>query len=264
MKPVKKILVKKEKKKYFDDLKKEITLTEQRIYYVDSTDRDYHTEFGSIKKSDLAKPDGSVLKSNKSSEFVIFSPSFIDLYKRISRGAQTVPLKDIGLIIAETGLNRESTVLDSGAGSGALSCALANIAKKVTTYEIREDFFEIVKSNIDFLGLTNIELKMGSIYEADHIPEKNVDLMTLDVPEPWLAIKTAENAVKPGGFLVAYSPSVPQVMDFSEKLRESEKFIILKTVEVMEREWEIDKRKVRPISKSTIHSGFMTFARKIS
>ena len=99
-----------------------------------------------------------MLKSNTNKEFFIFAPAFIDLYRKIKRDAQIIPLKDIGLIIAETGINKESKVLDAGSGSGALACFLASISKEVVTYEIREDFIEIVKSNIEFLGLKNIKI----------------------------------------------------------------------------------------------------------
>ena len=118
---------------------------------------DFHTQYGFIKKEDLKKAkEGDLLKSNTSREFFVFNPSFIDLYRKIKRDAQIIPLKDIGLIIAETGINKESRILDAGSGSGALACFLAGIAKEVVTYEIREDFIEIVKSNVDFLGLKNI------------------------------------------------------------------------------------------------------------
>jgi tRNA (adenine57-N1/adenine58-N1)-methyltransferase len=46
-------------------------------------------------------------------------------------------------------------------------------------------------------------------------------------------------------------------------LRKSEKLIFLKTIEVSEREWDVNERKVRPQSQTIGHSGFMTFARKI-
>lgn len=262
METIKKIIIKREKRKYFEDLGKEVVLSKGRKYYIDRLDRDYHTEFGTIKKKDLAGTDGSVIRSNKGHEFVIFSPSFIDFYRKISRSAQTIPLKDIGLIISETGVNKNTSVIDAGAGSGALACALANIAKKVTTYEIRDDFAEIVKANIKFLGLKNVVLKKGSIYDPKNIRE-TADLLTLDVPEPWKAVDTAEKCLRTGGFLVAYSPSIPQVMDFVSEIRKRDTFIYLKTIEVMEREWEIKDRKVRPKSKSTIHSGFLVFVRKI-
>ena len=229
-------------------------------FLVKDTDKDMHTQFGYFKKEDLKAKNGRI-KTNTGKEFAIFSPFFIDLYKKIKRDAQIIPLKDIGLIVSETGVNNKSKVVDAGAGSGALACFLANIAKEVTTYEIREDFIKIVESNIKFLSLKNIKIKNKNIY--DGIDEKNVDLITLDLPEPWKALESADKSLKAGGFLVSYSPTIPQVMDFVNYLRKNENFAYLKTSEIIEREWEVEERKVRPRSQAIGHSGFLSFARKI-
>ena len=243
---------------------KKILITRQgRKFYVKDLESDLHTQYGFVNKEDLKKSkEGDLVKSNTEKEFFVFNPSFIDLYRKIKRDAQIIPLKDIGFIIAETGINKESKVLDAGSGSGALACFLASIAKEVITYEIREDFIEIVKSNIEFLQLKNIKIKNKNIYEE--IEDKAIDVIILDVPEPWKAIESCSKALKPGGFLVSYSPSVPQVADFVNALRKNESFVYLKTCEITEREWEVEERKVRPKSASIGHSGFMSFARKVT
>ena len=243
---------------------KKVLITRQgKKYYAKDLEQDLHTQYGFVGKKDLKNAkDGSLLKSNTGKEFFIFNPSFIDLYRKIKRDAQIIPLKDIGFIITETGISKESKVLDAGSGSGALACFLAAIAKEVVTYEIREDFIEIVKSNIEFLGLKNIKIKNKNIYEG--IDDKNIDAIILDVPEPWIAIKNCAKSLKPGGFLVSYSPSVPQVADFANAIRKNENFVYIKTVEITEREWEVEERKVRPKSSGIGHSGFLSFARKVT
>ncbi len=241
-----------------------VLITKQgRKFYAKDLNQDLHTQYGYIKKDDLKKAnEGDLIKSNTNKEFYIFSPAFIDVYKKIKRDAQIIPLKDIGLIIAETGINKESKILDAGSGSGALSCFLASLAKEVVTYEIREDFIEIVKSNIEFLGLKNIKIKNKNIYEE--IDERSIDVVTLDVPEPWKALDNCARALNSGGFLVSYSPSIPQVADFVNALRNNENYVYIKTIELIEREWEVEERKVRPKSKGIGHSGFLSFARKVA
>ena len=229
-------------------------------FLVRDTGNDMHTQFGYFDKKDLKAKSGKI-RTNTGNEFAIFSPFFVDLHRKIKTGAQIIPLKDIGLIVSETGINNKSKVVDAGAGSGALACFLANIAKEVTTYEIREDFIEIVKNNIKFLGLKNIKIKNKNIY--DGIDETNVDLVVLDLPEPWKAIGSAEKSLKAGGFLVSYSPTIPQVMDFANEARKNDNLVYLKTSEIIEREWEVEERKVRPKSQAMGHSGFLSFARKI-
>ena len=224
--------------------------------------QDLHTQFGYVRKEDLKKAkSGSVIKSHKGHDFTIFDASFIDLYHRIKRDAQIIPLKDIGFIISETGINKKSKIVDAGAGSGAMCCFLAMIAKEVTTYDIREDFINIVKHNILLLGIKNIKIKNKNIYEG--IDEKNIDLVALDLPEPWNAVKSAAIALKPGGFLVSYSPTIPQVMDFVEGVKKDDRLIFLKAAEIAEKEWDVDGRKVRPKSQTIGHSGFISIVRKI-
>ena len=244
------------------NIKKVLITRQGKKFYAKNLDEDLHTQYGFIKSSELNKAkEGSLLKSNTNKEFFVFNPYFIDLYRKIKRDAQIIPLKDIGLIIAETGINKQSRVLDAGSGSGALACFLASIAKEVITYEIREDFIEIVKSNIKFLGLKNIKVKNVDIYNK--IEDKNIDVIILDLPEPWNALDNCSKALKVGGFLVSYSPSVPQVIDFVNAVRKNESFVYLKTFEIIEREWEVEERKVRPKSKGIGHSGFLSFARKV-
>ena len=246
-----------------DSIKRILITKQGRKFYAKDLEQDLHTQYGFVKKEDLKKSkEGDVIKSNTEKEFFIFEPSFIDLYRKIKRDAQIIPLKDIGYIIAETGINKESRILDAGAGSGALSCFLASIAKEVVTYEIREDFIEIVKKNIEFLGLKNIKIKNKNVY--NEIEEKEMDVMTLDVPEPWNAIDNCAKALKSGGFIVSYSPSVPQVADFVNAIRKNESFVYIKTVEISEREWEVEERKVRPKSRGLGLSGFLSFAMKVT
>ena len=240
------------------EIKKVLINKQGRKFFAYDLDKDVHTQYGFIKAGDLKKDKAS---TNTGKELHIFDPSFIDSYRKIKRGAQIVSLKDIGFIISETGIDKNSKVVDAGAGSGALSLFLAHLVKDVTTYEIREDFMKIVKGNIDFLKLKNIKIKDKDIYEG--ISEKNVDLITLDVPEPWKVLEHASKALKPGGFLISYSPSVPQVEDFVNAAIKMDDFVVLKTVEIIEREWEVEERRVRPKSKGIGHTGFLSVVRRI-
>lgn len=230
-------------------------------FFVKDLRQDFHTQFGFVAASDLkkAKP-GSIVKTNTGKELIVLEPQFIDLYQKIARGPQIIAPKDIGTIIAETGIGKNSFVVDAGGGSGALAFFLANICKKVTTYEIRPDFADILEKNKKFLGMKNITIKNSSVY--DGIDEKNVDLITLDLPEPWKAVPHAEKALKPGGFLVSYSPTIPQVADFIAAVKKSKALLVLKTKEVIERKWEIEERKIRPFTKMLAHTGFLVFCRK--
>lgn len=261
MKPIRKVLIKKEKKEHIAELNRDVVVSKEKIYFVDDLSNDFHTADGVISKNKLKKKDGSEITTNTGKKFDIFTSSFIDDYRRIARGAQIISMKDIAAIIAMTGLNKNSVVVDAGAGSGALACFLAHVCKEIVTYDIRDDFLKIVNDNKEFLGLNNLKIKNKDIYEG--IDEKSVDLVALDLPSPWNAVKSAYEALKIGGFLVSYSPSVPQMMDFVNAVNKNDSFVHLKTIEIMEREWEVDERKVRPKTKGIGHTGFLSFCRKI-
>ena len=161
----------------------------------------------------------------------------------------------------ETGINKKSTVVDAGTGSGALSCYLAHICKQVTTYDLRPEFIKIAERNKRFLGIKNLKLKKGDIYKK--IAERNIDLIALDLPEPWKALDNAAKSLKTGGYLVAYLPQITQVLEFIKQLDAHKNFVYLKTFENIQRRWEIYSRVARPESKMIGHTAFIVFARKI-
>lgn len=245
-----------------DSLGRQVRTGRERKYFVKDTSKDFHCAEGFFTASDLRKKDGSALKSSTGRSFHIFAPAFSDLYARISRSAQIIPLKDIGFIIAETGINRHSIVVDAGSGSGALALFMASIAKKVFTYEIRDDFIDIVRKNIGLLGFRNIKVIKADFYSEAR--ERGAELVTLDLPEPWRALDSAASCLKAGGFVASYSPSVPQTGDFCDAVRSDSRFMLVKAVEIIEREWEVEGRKIRPKSRSVIHSGFVSIARLLS
>ncbi|MEK6920993.1 MAG: tRNA (adenine-N1)-methyltransferase [Nanoarchaeota archaeon] len=225
---------------------------------------DLHTKDGFISKDAITKAKvGAKLKTNKDVALTLLDAAFLDKYWKIQRNAQIIPLKDLGFIAAEIGLANDWTIVEAGAGSGGATGFFSHLCShgQLYTYEIRDDYIKIVQGNLDFLGLKNVTLKKQSIY--DGIEEKNVDLVLLDLPEPWLAVDHALAALAFGGYLVSYSPCVPQVMDFVDKIRNTPAFLYLKTAVIGETEWDVVGRKVRPKSQSIGHSGFLTFVRKI-
>lgn len=183
---------------------------------------------------------------------------FLDQYKQIRRGAQIIVPKDIGYIITATGINKNSTVLDAGSGSGALACYLAAIAKKVITYEIREDFVNIVKENKKKLGLKNITVKQGDVFEK--INEKNIDVIILDLKDSYKAIDNVKKALKQNGFLVVYNPQITQAQEFVNRIDDNFRYI--KTIELIERPWKIEDKIVRPDFKGLGFTGFLSFFKK--
>ncbi|MFH0870400.1 MAG: methyltransferase domain-containing protein [archaeon] len=237
----------------------ERTISKFEKHYIDVSN-DYHTKHGIIKKDELQKRSGSLVGQG-SNEFIIFDADFLDDYKHIRRLAQIITLKDIGAIIVNTGMTRDTKVLDAGAGSGALACYLGKIVKKVMSYDIEDTSIDVSRENVKRLCLKNVEVNKGDIYDAKSISEKGFDVVVLDVPEPWRALGTVRKSLRIGGFIAVYLPNISQVQEFVKAL--SEEFLVESTIESTEREWAVDARRTRPTTKEYSHTAFLTFVRRL-
>jgi tRNA (adenine57-N1/adenine58-N1)-methyltransferase len=236
-------------------VKKVLVRNGKRYYWAQG---DLHTLSGVVKEDDIKKGKEKVF-SHHNKEFQIFDANFVDEIMRIKRGPATMTKKDIGYVIANSGIDKESIVVDAGSGCGVSAMFIGRVAKKVVTYEINEEFYNTAKKNIEELEIKNVEIKKKSI--NDGIDENELDLVLLDLPEPWHVIKHAEKALKSGKFLVSYLPTSTQVEEMVNNAGNG--FIHEKTIELMEREWHVEGKKVRPKSRMIGHTGFLVFLRKI-
>jgi tRNA (adenine57-N1/adenine58-N1)-methyltransferase len=238
-----------------------ILLSRQRKYLIKDLNKDMHIKEGNIKSKDLKKKRGKII-TNKGEEFYLLEPTFLDRYEKIKRRAQIITKKDIGIILTETGINHKSRVLDAGTGTGTLAGYLGHIAKEVISYEIREDFTEFAKKNIMLMGLKNVKIRNKDITKG--ITEKNLDLIVLDIREPWEAIKNVEKAIKIGGYLVVYTPQITQALQTVNEIQEQKiRFIKIKTLEAGTREWELEGKISKPIKPMISHTAFITIYRRI-
>ncbi len=227
-------------------------------YLIKDLNSDFITPSGIISKKDLQGKKIEVI-SNKSKAFLVLEPSFPDFWESLHRGPQVVLQKDIGLILAKTGVNKNSLVVDAGGGSGALCLSLANVCQQVTAYENHPEHFAILQKNKELLGMKSLILKKQDVSLG--IAEENLDLITLDLPEPWKVVAPAEKSLKTGGFLVVYLPNLLQVKEFIAACKESQ-IKVLETIELLERKWKIEERIMRPEFEMLGHTGFLTFCRK--
>ena len=74
-------------------------------------------------------------------------------------------------------------------------------------------------------------------------------------------VKKAKKALKTGGWLVVYSPHIEQVKAVKEEMIKNG-FKDIETIEVIKRKWKVDNF-THPVPSGILHTGFMTFARKI-
>lgn len=224
-------------------------LPEER--FIIDTNKDFHTKFFKIKKENFQKNYFELEKE----KFVLMDLSEQEKIQSFKRGAQVITAKDAGIIISKTGINKKTKVLDAGAGSGSLSAHLSLICE-VTAVEKLEAHYEIAKNNLKGY---DVKLLKGDIYNIDLNQE--FDVFTLDVPEPWNAIKTANKHLKIGGYLVLYCPQITQVQKTIINLPEN--FLHQETIELIERQWKVTDKILRPQTKDHQHTAFLSFIRKI-
>ncbi|MFH1470297.1 MAG: rRNA adenine N-6-methyltransferase family protein [Candidatus Micrarchaeota archaeon] len=184
---------------------------------------------------------------------------FNPLLNKLKRGPQVVLPKDIGMILAYTGIGKTSKAVDAGAGSGWLAISLGNVCKSVVTYERREEFAELSRENVERAKLKNVKVKVADVFEG--ISEKNVDLVTLDLADSNLAVPLAYGALREGGCLVGYLPHAEQVSKFVKEC-ERNGFVGVFCIESIVREMLVREQGFRPENTGLTHTAYLVFARK--
>jgi tRNA (adenine57-N1/adenine58-N1)-methyltransferase len=224
---------------------------------------EFHTHSGYIAHEEIAgRQEGSTFKATKGMLYTALRPTLEDFVLLMPRGAQVIYPKDLGPILMLADIAPGVRVLESGVGSGALSMAMLRCGAVITGYEIREDFANRARANVgSFLGeevLGRYDVQLRDCYAG--IDERGFDRVVLDLPEPWQVVPHAEAALRPGGILCAYTPSVVQVMQVREALG-GPAWTEQRTVEVLQRGWHVDGQAVRPDHRMVAHTGFLTVAR---
>ncbi|MAG60732.1 hypothetical protein CL619_03000 [archaeon] len=230
-------------------------------YFVKDCDSDFHCTEGIVSSTDLLDSLVSVVTSSKKVRFSKINPSLPDLKAEFARGPQIVTEKDIGYVIAKTGVNGKSSCVDAGAGTGVLSLSLANVCKTVTCYDTNQKHIEVVKKNVKLVGANNVIVKLGDV--ATELVEADLDLITLDLPNPNLALAKVEEALNLGGWLVVYLPNILQMKTCIDALREYKSLKLVELTEISKRDWKVGKEILRPVHSQIVHTGFLAFVRKL-
>jgi len=240
-----------------------------RRYLVDlEPGAQWHSHGGLVEHDDLiGAREGSAVRTSKAMEVLVLRPTREDVVLKMKRGAQVVYPKDQAMIVAMADIRPGCTVIEAGAGSGALTMALlaaVGPTGQVVSVERREDHARIARRNVErFLrgAPENWRLLIADV--VDVLAEHRAHRVVLDLLEPWLAIPGTAQALAPGGIVCTYTPGVPQVMRVSDALWADGRFTEVRTTETLVRGWDVDGLAVRPAHRMVAHTAFLTTARRV-
>lgn len=236
----------------------------QRRYLITLEEgKEFQSHAGVLPHESIAgHREGAEVSTTKGQRFRVFRPTLTDYVLSMPRGAQVIYPKDLGPMLLLADIGPGMRVLESGVGSGALSMTMLRAGAVIVGYELREDFAARAAKNVrTFLGeeaVGRYQVELRNCYQG--IDERDLDRIVLDLPEPWSVVPHAEKALRPGGILVSYSPSITQVMKLNDALKRAS-FAEISTTEVLNRTWHLDGASVRPDHRMVAHTGFLVRAR---
>ena len=242
-----------------------ILIDERGKKYLITENSEFHSDLGIISKEDIANAEAGVsLKTHLDKEFKVIKPNVNDYIDLMDRRCSILIQKDIGTVVAQTGIGSGSKIIDAGTGAGAIALNFGNIVGNsghVYSYEIREDFAEVAKKNVMSFGLENIiEIKNKDIKEG--IDENNIDLVFLDLIKPYEIFEDVYECLNLGGYLAVYAPYIDQI-ETSYKIAKKINFVNLNIIETLERGIEVRNQGTRPKTRMVGHSGYLLFGRKL-
>lgn len=228
-------------------------------------DKKFHTHLGIIDIASIIGMEyGSAIRTTEGKLIFLMEPTIYDFIMKSERRTQIVYPKDLGYIVARTGLKNGSKVLEIGTGSGALATFMASIVKPeghIYSFDVNSDFMEIAKRNLEKAGMARyVTLHQHDPHQGVDI--RNVDVATVDLGDPWTVVDQVYDALKGGGAFVAICPTMNQIEKTAAQLKKSG-YADIDCVELMIRNMEAREGMTRPSMRMIGHTTYLVFARKV-
>jgi tRNA (adenine57-N1/adenine58-N1)-methyltransferase len=246
----------------------------ERILLIDAKDRRYlvrlregatfHTHAGIVAHDDvIGREEGGVVEASTGRRFLVLRPTLSDVILKMPRGAQVIYPKDLGSILVSADVGPGMRVLEAGVGSGALSMTLLRAGATVVGYELRAEFADRARENVTAMLGEDVDYAIELRDVTQGIDERGLDRILLDMPEPWAVVEHAAVALRPGGILLCYLPTINQTAQLRGALAQGP-WGLAESAELLRRTWHIEARSVRPDHRMVAHTGFLTTARLLS
>jgi len=240
-----------------------LVLEDERRFLIHlSAGRSFSTHKGAIKHDDLiGESYGRPFDTSSGSMVVAMFPTWVDRMMKVQRRTNIMYPKDVVHLLGHLGLGSGDRVVELGAGSGAMTIALAHAVApggKVFSYDRREDHLERAVENCERAGVDS-DLVEFRIREADTPLEPGVDAMMCDIPEPWEEIAAARQCLVGSGRFASATPTFNQAERLAACLV-GEGFAMVKTIEILVREILARPGRTRPDHRMVGHTQLLTTA----
>ncbi|MDQ2874774.1 MAG: tRNA (adenine-N1)-methyltransferase [Actinomycetota bacterium] len=228
----------------------------------------FHTHRGGLAHDELiGQPEGSLVTSPGGTAYIALRPLLADYTLSMARGAAVVYPKDAAQIVAMADIFPGATVIEAGAGSGALSSWLLRAVGEeglLLSYERRPDFAQIARENVErYFGGPHPAWRLTVSDLPGDLPG-DTDRIVLDMLAPWEHTAAAAAALVPGGLLCCYVATTTQLARTVTALRDHGTFAEPAAWETMQRGWHVEGLAVRPEHRMVGHTGFLITARRLA
>ncbi len=233
----------------------------------------HHARYGSLRHEALiGQAPGVRVRTTSGAEFACLRPTLEDfLLGKLERRTQIIYPKDAAQLLLRADVFPGAHVLEAGIGSAAAALVLLRYLGpegRLVSYERREEFAKRAAETIARVRAlygdsgARHELVIADVYEG--IAERGLDVVLLDVPEPWRAAPHAAEALRPGGRLACWVPTALQVHGLVRALQDDPRWAKIETTETLVRPWDVAEQSVRPAHRMVAHTGFMICARRVA
>lgn len=232
----------------------------------------HHVRTGHLNHDDIiGTQPGSLLMSQDNCPVICLRLTLEDfILKKLKRRTSIIHPKDLATLLVRGDIYPGARVLEAGIGSGATAVTLLRFIGpqgQLFSYERRSEFIEPALENIREVNRLYGDPGAGhTVREADiyeGIEDLDLDLILLDVPEPHHALPYAAKALRPGGTLMAWLPTVTQVYLLVLSLQSETNWAVIETRETMQRSWDVAENAMRPYHRMVGHTGFWIRARRL-
>jgi len=225
-----------------------------------------HTHIGVLKHADaIGKEYGSKLVTNKDKYVYLLKPTMYDYIMKIQHGTQIVYPKDLGYIVARTGIQDGHKVVEIGTGSGSLTTFIASIVKPrghIHTFDVDSKFMTIAEKNIEKAGMSKyVTMTKLDIKKSKRLPIADADAAIIDLGDPWTVIPQVRKMLKGSGSVVAICPTMNQLEKLVASLVQNE-FTDIESAEQILRTIDAREGKTRHSFQGIGHTTYLCTARK--